>query len=529
MQLTRSVTFLLAVCGLVPFLPAVVATAKSNPSASSPMYIDAGALKALGTIDERFQSFAVGFSGLTGTRDWISYDKLPESALPSSQAQVANVGSSLYEYRPPIDLTNRRLVALTSALAPAYIRYSGTQGNLIYFQDDDKPRLEKAPDGFRDVLTRKAWRTGVEFAKATNSKILTSFAVSDGVRDAEGNWTSDQAERFVRYTQSIGGDLYAAELFNEPNLASFGGGPKGYNAASYARDMVAFNAFVKRTIPTMRVVGPGDVTTNNHPIPGTPSAEQLFSTVPRPRFDVVSYHFYGAVSRRCAPPESVVGTSADKALSEEWLSRTDASLAEHRRLRDIYAPGAPIWNTETGGAACGGSPWSSTFLDSFRFIDQQGRLARGGLSVIVNANLVGGDYGMIDGDSFEPRPNYWAALLWRRLMGTQVLDAGALQPGLHLYAHCQRGNRGGVTILAINLQKEAAAIRVKGHANLYALTATELRSRGVLLNGHALALGRGNAIPALSPQPVGGNTVNLAPTSINFVVLPNARNAQCYR
>ncbi len=83
--------------------------------------------------------------------------------------------------------------------------------------------------------------------------------------------------------------------------------------------------------------------------------------------------------------------------------------------------------------------------------------------------------------------------------------------------------------MAINLQKEPAAIRVKGHATLYALTATELQSRSVLLNGHALALGHGDAIPAFSPQPVGGNRVNLAPTSINFVVLPNARNAQCYR
>ena len=32
-------------------------------------------------------------------------------------------------------------------------------------------------------------------------------------------------------------------------------------------------------------------------------------------------------------------------------------------------------------------------------------------------------------------------LLWRRLMGTTVLDPGVpIQAGLHVYAHCQRGS-----------------------------------------------------------------------------------------
>jgi hypothetical protein len=37
----------------------------------------------------------------------------------------------------------------------------------------------------------------------------------------------------------------------------------------------------------------------------------------------------------------------------------------------------------------------------------------------------------------SPRSNYWAALLWRKLLQTTVLDAGAPDArGLHLYAHC---------------------------------------------------------------------------------------------
>jgi hypothetical protein len=40
-------------------------------------------------------------------------------------------------------------------------------------------------------------------------------------------------------------------------------------------------------------------------------------------------------------------TSADAALSEEWLARTDQTLAFYRNLRDEFEPGKPMWGTET--------------------------------------------------------------------------------------------------------------------------------------------------------------------------------------
>jgi hypothetical protein len=40
---------------------------------------------------------------------------------------------------------------------------------------------------------------------------------------------------------------------------------------------------------------------------------------------------------------------------------------------------------------------------------------------------------LLDENTLAPRPNYWAALLWRRLMGTTVLDSGVpIQKGLHV-------------------------------------------------------------------------------------------------
>ena len=53
------------------------------------------------------------------------------------------------------------------------------------------------------------------------------------------------------------------------------------------------------------------------------------------------------------------------------------------------------------------------------------------------------DYGLLHEGDFTPPPNFWAAVLWRRLMGTTVLQAEeSPSTNLHLYAHCLRGVKG---------------------------------------------------------------------------------------
>src|SRR6185312_10643699 len=209
------------------------------------------------------------------------------------------------------------------------------------------------------------------------------------------------------------------------------------------------------------------------------------------KFDIFSYHTYPAASIRCASMGSAAQTTADSALSEAWLSRTDRSYAYYvTGLRDRCEPAAPIWITETADAACGGNPWANTFLDTFRYLDQMGRLARRGVDVIFHNTLASSEYGLLDQNTFIPRPNYWAALLWRRLMGTTVLDAGPSREGLHLYAHCLRGRAGGVALLAINNSRtESSAIDLDASSERYTLAGADLQSGDVTLNGEPLQLG----------------------------------------
>jgi hypothetical protein len=185
--------------------------------------------------------------------------------------------------------------------------------------------------------------------------------------------------------------------------------------------------------------------------------------------------------------------------------------------------------TETGEAACGGNPWASTFLDTFRYLDQLGRLAKAGVQVVMHNTLAASDYGLLDERTLAPRPNYWGALLWRRLMGTIVLDPGIpVRAGLHVYAHCQRGMRGGVTLLVINTDLGSSqALTLPTASERYTLDAAALQDAVVRLNGHSLALETDDELPHIDGAPTGAGVVEFAPATITFLTIPTAGNKAC--
>jgi hypothetical protein len=352
------------------------------------------------------------------------------------------------------------------------------------------------------------------------------MASSPGARDATGHWQSDQAHRLFAYTRSIGGRIAAAELMNEPTLAAMGGAPDGYDAAAYGRDFTTFVAFIRASAPDAIVLGPGSIGETT----AMPSSAEFISArnllaASGPGIDAFSYHHYGALSQRCS---GIPGqTTPEAALSETWLASTDKTLAFYRSLRDEFAPGKPIWLTETAEAACGGNPWASTFLDTFRYLDQLGRLARAGVQVVAHNTLAASDYGLLDEKTLRPRPNYWAALLWRRLMGTMVLDAG-VHRGIHLYAHCRRDVPGDVTLLAINTDRTSTAtLRLPTASERYTLSADDLQSGEVKLNGAALQLGPHDELPRLAAATSPSGPIEIAPATITFLTVADAKNPAC--
>jgi hypothetical protein len=413
------------------------------------------------------------------------------------------------------------------------MRVSGTWANSTYLADSAEPPAT-APPGFGGVLSRQQWKGVVDFAKAVDARLVTSFATSVGTRDPAGVWTPVQARPFLAYTKELGGTIAAAEFMNEPNFASIGGAPKGYDAAAYGRDFQVFRAFAKETVPSMLILGPGSVAETMSPsvirvtsIVRLKTPDLLAATGPGV-VDVFSYHHYGTASKRCSGP-GMPQMTPDQAFSEEWLGRTDATLAFYKPLRDQFEPGKPFWLTETADAACGGNPWGASFVDTFRYLDQLGRLAKQGVQVVAHNTLAASDYGLLDGKTVSPRPNYWGALLWRRLMGTTVLDSGVpLRAGLHAYAHCLRGTRGGVALLLINNDKTASqTLRLMTPAETYTLSSPNPESAQVWLNGTELNWDGKTDLPRLQGATTKAGDVPLAPATIMFLAVPGAGNGAC--
>ena len=156
-----------------------------------------------------------------------------------------------------------------------------------------------------------------------------------------------------------------------------------------------------------------------------------------------------------------------------------------------------------------------------RTLNELGEFCTVNQGVIFHNTLASSDYGFLKHGTFEPRPNYFAVLLWNRLMGGTCYDTGiANREGLHLYCHSRKDGKEGYACLVINnAQGETTTLELPGQAEVYALTGeTGLRSRVMCLNGRPLTLGKGDALPALSGVMAEGK-VEVAPGGCTFIVL----------
>ena len=152
--------------------------------------------------------------------------------------------------------------------------------------------------------------------------------------------------------------------------------------------------------------------------------------------------------------------------------------------------------------------------------------------MVAHNTLVASDYGLLEEKTFTPKPNYWGALLWRRLMGTTVLESSVpIQAGLHVYAHCLRGKPGGVAVLAINTDTTASrTLTVPTAGERYTLSSSavgNLQEKRVQLNGTVLKLGANDDLPTLTGESSGSGNITLAPATVTFLAFAEAANTAC--
>lgn len=470
--------------------------------------IDLRALKYIGTVDERFQSYNIEMCEVIGGDFWIPYNLIDSVKKTSNKTGFAALKWKI----EPVNLYEKKLRNLAKGLGPTYVRVSGTWANAVYFQNNDEPKLINPPKGFNNILTRQQWKGVVDFCKAVDGKLVTSFPISDGMRDESGKWQANQVQSILDYTKSIGGEIAAAEFFNEPSHAKHGDAPKGYTGNDFAKEFDLFKNYVSVSAPNMKILGPGS-TGEGGIIPSQDIlVDQILSAKPKPTFDVFTYHYYGTVSKRCGG-----GQNPEKAMSSEWLSKTEKGLDFYQKARDKYMPNVPIWNTETAETACGGNPMAATYIDTFRYLEQLGRLAKKGVEVVMHNTLARSEYGMLEEKTYNPRPNYWAALLWNKLMGNQVFESESLEAGVDVFVHNLKNKSKGKTMMILNTNKTATSVVLPSKANQYLLTAEDILSKKVSLNGTELNLNSNDELPSIKGKFVNKGTVELPAQSIMFL------------
>lgn len=209
-------------------------------------------------------------------------------------------------------------------------------------------------------------------------------------------------------------------------------------------------------------------------------------------------------------------------MSESYLGMAGHCARCFSKYRDKYVPGGEMWVTESGDAGAGGHTWASTYLEVPRVLNELGSFCTVTNGVVFHNTLASSDYGWLKHGSFEPRPSYFAVLLWKRLMGDTVYASGEeIREGAHVYAHSRADGKPGTAYLVINNSwTETTTVELPREAEAYALTGeTGMRSRTMLLNGRRLELGEGDTLPELKSDHVAAGTLEIAPGSCAFFVL----------
>ena len=498
-------------------------------------------LKKLREVNPMMMSYNVEFAEVTGGTFWKAYTPgqiagTEEFNVTPTSEGIAAMYKDLMQVYAPIDLYNEKLRSLAKEFGPVWVRVSGTWATKTYY-DFDGTTGGKAPEGYLNVLTKEQWIGVLDFVKAIGAKLIVSVANCPGLHSAEEPWHPAEAEKLFSLSKEYGVPINAAEFANEPNMMEDTGFPKGYTPEHYRRDQDLFFGWLRANYPDCLCVGPsttgGDnVTFGKGDAGKSGGIEQLVRNScgcadlmegTKEPLDVFSYHYYNGISERLASVMPAGHWQAEEANSEPYLATALNFARTYAPMRDKYCPGGEMWVTESGDAGGGGDTWASTYLDVLRTLNELGGFASITNGVIFHNTLASSDYGFLAREVFDPRPNYFAVLLWNRLMGSTVYDSGeAIREGAHVFAHSRKDGKDGFVYLIINNSlTEATTVELPKKAQRYTLAGEnrKVRSTVMTLNDKPLVLGAGNALPEMKPVTQEAGCVELAPGTCTFFVM----------
>ena len=490
-------------------------------------------LEKIRNIDKRLMSYNVEMTEVTGGTFWKSYTKgqIEGTEVFPPLSSFADMAKIMQVY-PPINLYDEKLRYLANEFGSVWVRVSGTWATKTYYDFDDSTN-GVAPEGYQSVLTKKQWIGVLDFVKAINAKLLISVNNCEGLHKASEPWHPGQAKLLFETAKEYGVPVEAAEFMNEPNMLAFSGAPRGYTAKDYVRDQDLFFKWVKENYPEVLCVGPCTVAMESADSTGMATqgggivsmmgdncTTQQLMEGSKEKIDVFSYHYYNGISDRLASVMPTMHWDPKATLSDKYLAVAPLCAKSVLWARDLYCPNGQMWVTESGDAGGGGNSWASTFMDVFRTLNELGTFATITDGIIFHNTLASSDYGFLSHSTFDPRPNYFAVLLWTRLMGEEVYATNEeIREGAHVFAHSRKDGKEGKAYLVINNSHDnETEVILPKQAEVYMLSASHIRSTTMMLNGKELVLDENNRLPEMKPVVKEGKLV-LPPETATYIII----------
>ncbi|XP_071328200.1 heparanase isoform X1 [Trachinotus anak] len=466
-------------------------------------------------------------------------------------------------------LGSPKVRTLAKALTPAFLRFGGTRQDFMVFS----PQRTHQPDAgssaapsceklelpswleerlreewtqqqvilMKEDLQRKYRR--VKFTEDTVD-LLHSFTNCSGLdlifglnallRTADNSWNSSNARSLLQYCESRQYRM-SWELGNEPNSYEKKAGVRvdGYQLGqdfTRLRDMMSESKLYQDA----GLYGPDVGQPRDHRI----DILEGFLQTGAEAVNAITWHHYYVNGR---------DTSLEDFLDPEVLDSLALKTNEVLEKVKLVSPGKTVWLGETSSAYGGGAMGlSDTFVAGFMWLDKLGLAARLGLDVVMRQVFVGsGSYHLVD-DSLDPLPDYWLSVLYKRLVGPEVLKVEAFSDfgrskRVRLYLHCSNTDSyrsGAVTLISMNLSEKPARISAPPLVSSSTVEAFVLQSeqpgqeglysRSVKLNGEVLKMLDDKTLPDLKGARLPpAKRLQLPAYSLAFFVFTDTRAAAC--
>ncbi|XP_069781955.1 heparanase isoform X2 [Narcine bancroftii] len=368
--------------------------------------------------------------------------------------------ASLLRQRALDVLRSQKLITLASALSPGYLRFGGTEADFILFDPNlflSYKHGLKSPNAEEHLIhlwsVKAALMLKNKFKKNLKNitisggslDMLYNFANSSGLHliyslnallRKNNAWDSSNAQMLLQYCASKQYNM-SWELGNEPNSFRKKAGIK-ISGTQLGKDFQHLSILLHKykTFNHTGLYGPDIGQPRNRPII---SMLKGFLDTGGKVLDAVTWHHYYVNGRN---------TSLKDFLSPQVLNSLARKINQVLKVVAKTVPGKKVWLGETSSAFGGGAPdLSDTFVAGFLWLDKLGLSAKLGIDVVIRQVLVGASYYQLVDWHLDPLPDYWLSLIYKKLVGTKVLNASAAHGGgqnkttLRVYMHCTNPSR----------------------------------------------------------------------------------------